>query len=491
MGADADEGERPEPRLAAYVLAAGVGFGVLADGLFNGSEVGLNATLWIGALAIAGWLTYRRSGRPAGALPMLLGAVGFFAGCLAWRTSPFLRLWDTAAIAAAAVAIAVHLRGAFLSAHLADYGRGALDVAGDLAAGPVRLLGEVPWSHAGLTRRQVPAIATGAVLAVPVVLVFGSLLAAADPAMEAFVRTLFTWNLDAVVRHLVIFGVAAWLATGGLWRIGRAPSEPVGVAADPRRTLGAIELGIPLAALTLLLAVFIGLQTRYLFGGETFVRLTGITYAEFARRGFFELVALSALALAVLLVAQRLVDRRMRASLESFRALGAAIAILVGLVMVSALARIRLYMDMYGLTEDRFYATAFMLWLGAVLAWFVATEWRGRLERFAAGAVTAGFLLLGGLNAANPDAVVARVNLNRAATGAALDAAYLSRLSADAVPALSGRWAALDSDARCALRARMERAAERDAGWRAWTWSDRRAARAARNVPLPTECGTG
>ena len=102
MSADVYEGERPEARLAAYVLAAGLGFGVLADGLFYRSEVGLNAALWIGTLAIAGWLTYGRAGRPAGALPMLLGAVGFLAVCLAWRTSPFLRLWDTVAIAAAA-----------------------------------------------------------------------------------------------------------------------------------------------------------------------------------------------------------------------------------------------------------------------------------------------------------------------------------------------------------------------------------------------------
>jgi hypothetical protein len=147
-----------------------------------------------------------------------------------------------------------------------------------------------------------------------------------------------------------------------------------------------------------------------------------------------------------------------------------------------------LYVSMYGLTEDRLYATAFMLWLGAVLAWFVATEFAGRLERFATGAVAAGFLLLGGLNVMNPDAVIARVNLARADAAVALDAEYLARLSTDAVPALAARWATLDPGTRCALEIAMTRAAEPDDDWRAWSWSAWRASRAARTVANAGAC---
>jgi len=472
-------------------VAFGAGFGVLGDILFYRSGLGINAPLWMGALAVAAWVAYRRTGRPAGALPGLLAAGVFFAGCLAWRGSPFLRAWSLVAVAAATVAIAVQLRGALGSARIADYVRGALEVAGDLVAGPVRLVGAIPPSRSGAAGRRAAATTIGVVLAVPVVLVFGALLAAADPAMDAFLRSLVTWDLETVAAHLAIFGGTAWLAAGGLWRIGLADRGPAPAAAPAARTLGAVELGIPLAALTLLLTAFIGLQTRYLFGGEAFVRGTGITYAEFARRGFFELVALAALTLPVLLAAQYAVDRRARAALESFRALAAAIAILVGLVMLSAGARMWLYVRMYGLTEDRFYASAFMLWVGAVLAWYVLTELRGRLERFATGAVAAGFLVLAALNVANPDAVIARVNLRRAAAGAALDAAYLARLSTDAVPALASRWSALDPAARCALEARVLRDAERAAGWRAWTWSTWRASRALAARSIVPGCGPG
>lgn len=166
------------------------------------------------------------------------------------------------------------------------------------------------------------------------------------------------------------------------------------------------------------------------------------------------------------------------------------ITLLVALVMVSAFARLGLYVETYGLTEDRFHAVAFLGWLGAVLAWSVFTEFRW-VEGFPAGAVAAGFLLLAGLNAVNPDAIIARVNMDRAAAGAKLDDAYLGRLSTDAVPVLAGRWTALEPDVQCAIWLRVRRAETRQAGWRAWTWSTWRAVRAVRDVAVPAGCDAG
>jgi hypothetical protein len=450
------------------VLVLGAMFGGLGDLLFYHAGLGLNAALWIVALALAAWRLERRTRRAPNALPLLLGVGAFFGACLAWRASPFLRFWDVVAVGAVATTVAVQLRGALPAARIADYARGALDLAGAVTIGPVQALGAAPWPHAGARPSRAPAAVLGVVLAVPVILVFGSLLAAADPAMDALVSVLLDWNLEAVVTHVAILGGSAWLATGWLRHLGVLPTRPTVPSIGKTPTLGAIELGIPLGALTLLLAIFIGVQARYLFGGAGFINLTGLTYAEFARRGFFELVAVCGLALPLLVGAQRLLDRTARRAVETFRALAPTLALLMGLVMVSALARMRLYMDMYGLTEDRFYATAFMLWLGTVLAWFVATEFRHRLDRFATGALAAGFLLLAALNAVNPDGLIARTNLARARAGLELDETYLSRLSTDAVPTLRSPGSP-DPAAHRAAEAIQARA--RDTDWRAWTWS--------------------
>lgn len=475
--------------LAWRLVAAGAAFGVLGDVLFHDTEIGINAVLWLGPLAAAGWLIHRRSPSRSGAVGALLAAGVFFAFCLGWRASPFLRVWSLAGIGAAVVTMTVRLRGPLLSARILDYARAAADLADSLVAAPVRLLGQMPPLGDGRRDHRGPALALGTFLAIPVVLVFGTLLAAADPAMDAFLRTLVTWDVGTVLTHSALLGGTAWLAAGALWRLAAARTVER-MPGEPRRFLGLIEFGIPLGALAVLLAMFIGLQTRYLFGGDAFVRVTGRTYAEFARRGFFELVVLAALVIPVLLAARYLVDRTSRAALDSFRALAVTITLLVGLVMVSAIARMRLYVEMYGLTEDRFYAATFTGWLCVVLAWFVITEFRW-LDRFATGAVAAGFLLLAALNVANPDAIIARINLDRATAGAELDARYLTRLSTDAVPVLAGRWTALGPDARCAIRSRVQRAAARQAGWRAWTWSTWRAARVVRDAAAPVGCDSG
>jgi uncharacterized protein DUF4153 len=67
---------------------------------------------------------------------------------------------------------------------------------------------------------------------------------------------------------------------------------------------------VALGALNLLFLAFVVVQFRYLFGGEGLVEeRVGLTYAEYARHGFFELVAVSVLVLVVLLAADALVVR--------------------------------------------------------------------------------------------------------------------------------------------------------------------------------------
>lgn len=473
-------------RIHVVVLAAGFLMGVLGDALFQGATLGLNVPLWLGALLLAGWWLWRRD--PAGntALPWLLGLTLLFAGFLAWRASPFLWFWNGAAVLAAAVLIGVRLRGRIAAAWPSDYFRGAIDLVAHLAGGVGAVVAGLRWpgqpDEASASR--VGAVGIGIALAVPVVFVFGALLTSADPVLEAFVTDLFDWDLGLVLEHVLLVLLLAWIATGWLRSVTarRAPSD--GSPLPPPRTFAPIEIAIPLGALTLLLAAFIGLQARYLFGGETMVQSTGLTYAAFARRGFFELVFVSALVVPLLYVAQWVLDRDARRSVETFRALVVVLSLLIGLVMISALARMRLYVTAYGLTEDRLYATAFMVWIGWVLVWFVVTELRAQPSRFATGSVLGGFVVLAALNVLNPDAFIARTNIARAQSGNEFDAEYMGRLSADAVPAVVAAWSDLDIEARCTLRGSVISRAQPIEDWREWTWARAVAARAAGELPV-------
>jgi hypothetical protein len=123
---------------------------------------------------------------------------------------------------------------------------------------------------------------------------------------------------------------------------------------------------------------------------------------------------------------------------------------LLAVVMASALERMRLYVAEFGLSEIRLYGAAFMGYLFVLFAWFAATVLRSRRGRFALGGVVQGLAVLGMLHLVNPDALIARVNLDRAGRDERVDDAYLvHNLSADAVPLLLDRLPHLDVASRC------------------------------------------
>jgi hypothetical protein len=357
-------------------------------------------------------------------------------------------------------------------------------------------LGAVEVSRTLGSRSGEPAPAAGAwkilvslVLTVPVLVVFGSLLAEADPLLERFVDGVFSWQPPELLGHAVLIVVSGWLALGWLGLMVHPPRRTEGVRYRPPILLGSLEVAIPLGVLAFLLAAFVGLQGRYLFGGEEVLRSTGLSYAEFARRGFFELVAVAGFGVPLLCLAQWVLDRGAAGAVESFRALVAVLGLLIGLVMVSALGRMHLYVAAYGLTEARVYAASFMCWIAVVLGWFAFTELRGHQERFVTGAVVAGFAVLAVLNFVNPDGLVAGVNLARAGSGRSLDAEYLSQLSPDAVPAVVAAWADLEKGVRCELQASLLARVQPVSDWRQWNLGMARAARVVRTVAPEAGCG--
>jgi len=168
-----------------------------------------------------------------------------------------------------------------------------------------------------------------------------------------------------------------------------------------------------------------------------------------------------------------------------FRVLAGVLVALLFVVMVSAVQRMRLYQAAYGLTELRLYTTAFMGWLGIVLAWFAATVLRGQAGRFPRGAVMSGFAVVAALNVLNPDALIARTNLDRAGRTGKLDARYLAGLSADAAPTIAGtlQWLEVAPQDDCVLRSGLRDELRTRHDWRGWNLGRSRAQAVARRAP--------
>jgi hypothetical protein len=458
-------------RRGIAIVGAACALGVLGDALFQGQPLGLNVALWVVAftLALASLLRVAHlplhQGRRFMVAPLLL-----FASLLVWHDSPLL---VTANLLAMAAAVSV---GAVRNVHgatLTEYGEGFVGAATSTLVGAAPLLmADVRWNElAGRARSErVAALARGIALGLPLLLVFGALFVAADAVFKQLVSSAVPTVDESLVERVLIVAVWAWLA-GGLLRDLLKPRQRAGEAlfAPPRRGLGVVEICVALAFLDTLFLAFVIVQFRYLFGGSALVQSEAhLTYAEYARHGFFELVAVTALTLPVLLLADWALGDRAR---RAFRWFAAVLLALLAVVIASALQRMRLYVQHFGLTELRLYATGVILWLAVVAAWFAITVLRGRRHAFAVGALVAGFTATFALNLVNPDALIARTNVTRPAA----DVAYLARLSDDAVPTLVTRIRSLPAPQRAALAQALLTRGTSGGDWRSWNVSRARA----------------
>jgi hypothetical protein len=494
------------------VLESAVLLGVLGDGLLRATPWGLNVLLWAGAIvaAVVVLLTRWRRRALAGGGHFLLLAAVLFAAAFAWRDSLTLNFLAGLGLAVSLGLAAWRARsGRIRLAGITEYALGLL-VAGlnSFFSGFPALFGDIGWRELPLkgSARHLKSIALGAAIALPLLILFGGLLMSADAAFEGMVDNLFFANHAAVFGHICLALLLTWI-TGGYLRgliLGREVKivdgravlissvkveNPAGGAvtatvalpalrAEPVQ-LGIVEIGVTLGLLNLLFLTFVLVQVRYFFGGAALVQASdGLTFAEYYRRGFFELVAVAALVLPLLLGMHWLLRKGNRAHERAFRWLAGAQVFLLFVIMASAVRRMLLYQSVYGLTEQRLYTTAFMVWLALVFVWFVATALRGRREQFACGALVAGLLVISALHVINPDALIVRANVEHARIGRTFDAHYAATLSADAAPTLIESLPALnESDRRIvAVNILEDWPAYEETDWRSWNW-----ARAERN----------
>ena len=217
-------------------------------------------------------------------------------------------------------------------------------------------------------------------------------------------------------------------------------------------TLGAIEVSVVLGLINLLFLSFVIVQLPYLFGGFELVQNTpDFKLAEYARRGFGELVAVAALVLPILLVSHWLLRKDTPVNEKIYRVLAGIQIALLFVIMISAAQRLFVLTGNlgYGLTTVRFYPMVAMIWLAVVFLWFAATALRGARERFAWGALWAALFILGGLHFVNPDDYIVRTNIRLMKEGRSFDGGYNANLSNDAVPALLENLPAMNAEQQC------------------------------------------
>jgi Domain of unknown function (DUF4153) len=348
------------------------------------------------------------------------------------------------------------------------------------------------------------AVVRGSVVAGGVVMVFGWLLAGADPVLAALRDTLLEAleRLDIVTRLLFFVALAVGSLGGfGLALRGATAVPPAPIPPAPRARATDTERLIVLAAVVGLFAICLLLQLSYLFGNPPALSGSGITFAEYARRGFGELTVVVTLATLLVLALDR---RVLRGPLDRrVRLLELALVLELELLLVSAFRRVWLYETAYGFTTARLYAQTYMIALAPLLLLLARDALRGRhdgrrlVRRAAVAALLAFFVLAYG----NHEAWIAEWNLARHRATGQLDVPYLVwSLSLDAVPVLVRALETLPPREREELRSRLHERYRGQQGpkacrWFEWNWRAGRAGTALESAglvaPLPPHSPPG
>lgn len=411
------------------VLAAALAAAVLLPG----EPLGVGVTLVFALLAVAAATTVRPT----------FDALVFGGLALILATLPMIR--------DAGWVVGLSLSAAWLLA--------AAAVSGPTLAAPLTpliRLRELPALMPPVPPGAPPAI-RGAVLGTVLLTPFSALFLSADAAFAQLAQGVPHPSVASLAGRTLAF-VLVLLVAAGLALSARRPLRASMPRAPRRLTLW--EWGIPLALLDALFLAFVVVQLAVLFGGHKHVlRTAGLTYAEYAHQGFWQLLAATALTFAVVGAATLLADAQGRFQRLLLRALLGVLCLLTIIVVVSALRRLLLYEEAFGLTRLRLLAEVVSLWFGGLFVLVVAAgliaHVRRQLARIAIGGTAVALVVFA---LANPDSVIAERNIERWRETGRLDVAYLQALSADAAPVLAELPPALRRRALAPLAARLQEA---------------------------------
>ena len=329
---------------------------------------------------------------------------------------------------------------------------------------PYRVVGataqEVAQAPRSTASPRSRALIRGAALSLPLILVLIALLASADPVIRWSTDRLTAWLPDwSFPPRLLFFGFLLILTLGANAIALRqlAPRFPEYPALPLASTIGVTEQRMVLWSAAVVLWLFVALQASYLIHPPPSAIGTGVTFAEFARRGFGELSFAATLVGAIIIILEyaRPTDAtdRDRATLRS---LELALVIALELVLISAFRRVVLYEQAYGFTESRVFAQTYMIVMALALATLAVEITRGRISiafgRRVAEIALGAFTILVFWNF---EAWIVNRNIDRAGSTGKFDAWYSTHMTRDALPTLVERRAEIPQPMRDTVERRL------------------------------------
>ena len=277
----------------------------------------------------------------------------------------------------------------------------------------------------------------GTVIALPLLFIIIRLLMSADDVFEDLMLRVFflrfEFSMIDILFRIGIILVATLFFFCVFQVLGRRTKRELEIKeVSGRKNFSGVMAATILALLNMVYLLFIAVQFSYFFNDGL---QAGFTYADYARKGFFELLVVTIINWTILISFMKRVKSENRGVKLFLKGLYSALIIESGILLLSAYQRLSLYEEMYGYTIDRLLAHSFMLFLIVIFAYTLIRVWLENLSLLHFYLIS-GFIFYTILNVINLEEIIVENNIERFEETGKIDIYYLDYLGAEGLKGL-------------------------------------------------------
>lgn len=284
-------------------------------------------------------------------------------------------------------------------------------------------------------------ILIGLIISLPMAAILMGLFMSADAVFSDAVEKAIDFmgldiaNIFADILFGLIFGLFLSAALLGLKyeNIKQKPTSYLG------NNIESIIIGSFLTIINLFIITFVAFQFVYLFGGSVNITASDMSYAEYARRGFFELSTASGIIFAIALFVL-IMTKKKEGKLPIWIQFSiVSLCLCNGVLLISAVKRMLLYVDVYGLSIKRVLTLWFMAIIGFCLLWIIMKCFIIKVDIMTWIGLTAivGVCIL---SLSNTERIITKYNIDRYLSdpnSISLDVNHLSQFSYTTAPEIA------------------------------------------------------
>ncbi len=288
-------------------------------------------------------------------------------------------------------------------------------------------------------------VLAGIVIAtVPTVVIL--LLLSYDNGFTSILTNIFSFDIYTLFSHFgsLIFAVPIGMYIFGLYASANTKLMKDTITTENcKKGFDAIKILPQTTALTAVLPIlfvyviyFIS-QWKYYISGFTGILPEDFSYAEYARQGFFQLCAVSVMNLIIIVSIVIFMKRSNKISATVLKILTSVFCVFTLILISTAIAKLVMYIDCYGLTQKRIYAMWLMIVIASIYIIVALSQFVSRIKAVTTS-ISVCIILFTVLSLCNINGIIAEYNTDRYINGTldTVDLYAMQQLEDSAIPSL-------------------------------------------------------